>query len=139
MIVVLDSNILFSSLISRHGNPGRIYDAWIERSFDLATCIQQTEEIRAASRSAKLVRLLNRNEVGEMMNSLHRAIVIDQVPRKYSVADPTDAFLMDLAFAASAQFLVTGDKRSGLLQLGKIDGIRIVSANQFCTKVLRLK
>jgi len=35
-------------------------------------------------------------------------------------------------------YLVTGDKRSGLLQLGKIKKARIVTAAQFCHDILKL-
>ena len=38
MIVLLDSNILFSALISPIGAPRAIYDAWLRGRFRLVTC-----------------------------------------------------------------------------------------------------
>jgi predicted nucleic acid-binding protein len=74
-----------------------------------------------------------------MMNTLNRSLIVDPLARIHSADDPTDAFLLDLAVAASADYLVTGDKQAGLLQLGKIRKTRIVTAVQFCNDVLKLK
>ena len=54
MRVVLDSNVLLSALISPHGAPHRIYEAWRARRFELVTCPTQLDEIRRASRYPKL-------------------------------------------------------------------------------------
>ena len=54
MRVVLDTNILFSALISPHGAPDAIYRAWRTARFELVTSRAQLEEIRRASRYPKL-------------------------------------------------------------------------------------
>ena len=46
MRAVLDSNILFSALISPHGPPHRIYEAWRQRRFELVTTGIQLDELR---------------------------------------------------------------------------------------------
>lgn len=71
MRVVLDTNILFSALISPHGAPDTIYRVW-----------------RAAR------------------------------------------------FESDADFMVTGDRRAGLLQLRHIERTRIVTPAVFCAEVL---
>jgi len=38
MRAIIDSNILFSALISPHGLPHRIYMAWKQGAFQLVTC-----------------------------------------------------------------------------------------------------
>jgi hypothetical protein len=35
--------------------------------------------------------------------------------------NPTDSFLLDLAAVAKADYLITGDKRSGMLQRGRLE------------------
>ena len=50
MRVVLDSNILLSALISPHGPPHRIYEAWRQRRFELVTTGVQLDELRRSSR-----------------------------------------------------------------------------------------
>lgn len=49
MRVVLDSNILFSALISPHGAPDAIYRAWRSARFEVVTSQVQLDEIRRAS------------------------------------------------------------------------------------------
>lgn len=58
MRVVLDTNILFSALISPHGAPDRIYRAWRTARFEIVTSLVQLDEIRRASRYPKLQAVL---------------------------------------------------------------------------------
>jgi putative PIN family toxin of toxin-antitoxin system len=51
--VVLDTNILFSALISPHGTPDLIYRAWRSARFEIVTSQLQLDEIRRASRYPK--------------------------------------------------------------------------------------
>jgi putative PIN family toxin of toxin-antitoxin system len=137
VIVVLDSNVFLSALITPTGNSAFIYKAWLSGTFALATCREQLEEIKTASRNPKFGHILQPQEVGIMLNRLRRANVISEIPRKHDATDPTDAFLLNLAVAVSAHFLVTGDKRSGLLERNRVDGTRILSPGEFCLRVLR--
>ena len=50
-------------------------------------------------------------------------------------ADPFDAFLLAMAQAGEADYLVTGDHRAGLHQLGHFGRTRIVTPAVFCTEV----
>ncbi len=137
MRVVLDSNILFSALISPIGPPNRIYQAWRTKKFELATCSIQIEEVRRASRYRKLRDVLMPHEVGRMINGLQAAFTMDMLPRHHETTDPDDAWLLSLAEAVKADYLVTGDKRSGLLSRKKIDSARILTAAAFCREALR--
>jgi len=52
-------------------------------------------------------------------------------------ADPNDAWLLGLAEIARADYLVTGDKRAGILSRETFGVTRIVTAAAFCRDVLR--
>jgi len=78
MRVVLDTNILFSALISPHGAPDAIYRAWRSGRFELMTSQVQLEEIRRASRYPKLQAVLQPARVGVMINNLQRATVLNR-------------------------------------------------------------
>ena len=52
--------------------------------------------------------------------------------------DPNDAFLIAMAPASEADYLVTGDRRAGLLQRGSIGRTRIVTPAVFCTESLKI-
>lgn len=136
MRVVLDTNILFSALISPHGPPDVIYRAWRTARFELVTSRTQLDEIRRASRYPKLQAVLQPAKVGVMINNLQRAVVLDQLPRGFEAEDPDDAFLLAMAAAGNADYLVTGDRRAGLLQRGHVGRTRILTPSAFCAEVM---
>lgn len=136
--VVLDSNILFSALISPHGVPDAIYRAWRAARFEVVTSRAQLDEIRRASRYPKLQAVLQPAKVGVMVNNLQRAVVLDRLTIEVETDDSDDAFLlaMAMATASDADYLVTGDRRAGLLQRGHVGRTRIVTPAVFCAEVL---
>jgi predicted nucleic acid-binding protein len=68
---------------------------------------------------------------------MRRSTLLFNVPRRHTATDPTDSYLLDLAVAAKAHYLVTGDKKSGLLQLGKVGATRILTPAEFFNSVLK--
>jgi putative PIN family toxin of toxin-antitoxin system len=132
MRVVLDSNILLSALISPHGPPHRIYQAWQNRRFTLITAEVQLDEVRRASRYPKFRDVLQPHRVGRMLNNLRGAEIIDPLRGHDDLADPNDAWLLALAETGRANHLVTGDKRSGLLARGRAGTANILTAAAFC-------
>jgi putative PIN family toxin of toxin-antitoxin system len=137
MRVILDSNILFSALISPHSPPHRIYQAWQKNVFELVTCDEQLDEIRQASRYPKFKSILQPHLVGVMLNKMQRTTVVKALPSTlYEIADPNDAWLLALAEKSEAHYLVTGDKQAGILSRIHIGQTQIVTATTFCDKVL---
>ena len=57
-------------------------------------------------------------------------------PGHVEADDPDDSFLLAMALAGQADYLVTGDRRAGLLQRGHIERTRIVRPGGFCKEVL---
>lgn len=139
MVVLLDSNIYFSALISPQGLSARIIHAWRTGRFQLLTCQKQINEIRIASRHPKFRGLFHPSHIGSMLNHLYSATVWPEpILRKHHAADPTDSFLLDLIEAAQPDYAVTGDKRSGLLQLGSLGRTKTLTASSFCGEVLHV-
>lgn len=136
MRVVLDTNILFSALISPHGFPDAIYRAWRAARFEVVTSRTQLDKIRRASRYPKLQAVLQPAQVGVMVNNLQRAVILESLTIELETDDPDDAFLLAMATAGNADYLVTGDRRAGLLQRGHIERTRIVTPAVFCSEVL---
>lgn len=139
MRVVLDTNVLLSALISPHGAPDAIYNAWRAARFELVTSTVQLDELRRASRYPKLKTILPAHRVGAMVNNMQRAVVLEHLPslpEGIEVNDPNDAFLYTMALAGEADYLVTGDRRAGLLKLGSAGQARIVTPAAFCAKAL---
>ena len=139
MRVVLDTNVLLSVLISASGVPNAIYMAWRKAHFDLVTSTQQLDELRRASRYPKLKIILPAHRIGAMTNNMQRAIVLDRLfdlPKDVQLNDSNDAFLVAMALTGEADFLVTGDRRAGLLQLGSAGRAKIVTPADFCAQAL---
>ena len=136
MRVVLDTNVLFSALISPHGPPDVIYRAWRAARFEVVTSVAQLDELRRASRYPKFKAVLQPHRVGTMVNNLQRAVVLEHLPTGIEADDPNDAFLLSMALTSEAEYLVTGDHRAGLLQRGSIGRTRIVTPAAFCADAL---
>ena len=136
MRVVLDTNVLLSALISPHGAPDIIYHAWRAARFELVTSQLQLDELRRASRYPKLKAILAPHLVGTLVNNMQRAIVLERLVSTFEADDPNDAFLLSMASDGQANFLVTGDRRAGLLQRGHSGPSRIVTPAAFCAEVL---
>jgi len=136
MRVVLDTNVLLSALISPHGAPDAIYRAWRAAKFELVTSLAQLDELRRASRYPKFQAVLQPHRVGAMVNNLQRAIVLERLTTDVGADDPNDAFVLAMALAGDADYLVTGDRRAGLLQRGRFGRTRIVTPGAFWSEVL---
>ena len=133
MKIVLDTNVLLSALISPHGAPDLIYRAWRAAKFEIVTSTVQLDELRRASRYPKLQAKLR---PGTLINNLQRAIVLQRLVAKAEADGPDDAYLLAMAMDGDVDYLVTGDRRAGLLQRGRIGRTRIVSPSVFCSLVL---
>lgn len=136
MRVILDTNVLLSALISPHGPPDAIYRAWRAARFEIVTSVVQIDELRRASRYDKFKAVLQPHHVGTMVNNLQRAVVLEHLPSDIETEDPFDAFLLAMAVAGEAEYLVTGDHRAGLLQRGNFGRTRILTPASFCAEVL---
>ena len=131
MRVVLDTNILVSSLLVQLGRPAAIYRAWQEGHFTLLTCPEQLGEVKATLRKPAIASRIKPYTAGRLVNDLSElAETIGPLPHVRRSPDPTDDFLLALSQAGKADYLVTGDK-SGLLSLARHQGTRIVSASEF--------
>lgn len=68
-------------------------------------------------------------EVFEMLKTL-------PLPPAIEPGDPDDAFLVSMARAGDADYLVTGVRRAGLLQFGNVGHTRIRTPTRFCAEAL---
>lgn len=134
MKVILDTNVLIAALISPMGAPERIYRAWQDGRFEIITSIEQLNELRRVSRTPKLKKFLTAHRVGLMVNQLYRTTFVENhpaLPEKFKLHDASDEFLLAMALASGADYLVTGDKRAGLLGMGSVGRTRIVGPGEF--------
>jgi putative PIN family toxin of toxin-antitoxin system len=125
---ILDTNILVSALISEHGAPAQLLNAWTDKVFILVTSTTQIAEFTAVTRRPVVRPLLTPSTVGRFITDLHRfATVLDQLPTVGRSRDPNDNFLLAMAEAGAADYLVTGDKRD-VLALKQHGATHIITA-----------
>ncbi len=138
MRVVLDTNILVSALISRSGPTDQLYSAWKDHRFELVTSNEQLEEFRRVTRYPRVKNLLDPGAAGTMHNQLRSSeIVLGKLPAITRSQDPADNFLLAMAEAAAADYLVTGDKRH-ILSLKTHGTTHIVNATDML-RALRIE
>jgi uncharacterized protein len=130
MRIILDTNIIVSALISEHGVPAQLLNAWTDKVFVLVTSNTQIAEITAVTRRPVVRPLITPSHAGRFVNDLHRfGTVLDRLPIVERSRDPKDNFLLAMAEAGEADYLVTGDKRD-LLILKQHGSTRIVTARE---------
>jgi hypothetical protein len=136
--LVVDTNILVSALLTSVSLPGHLVALWREGRFDLLTTPEQVDELMRVSRYPKVRSRLTPALAGRLINELRDiAIVVRSLPTITICRDPYDNYLLALAEAGQADFLITGDKRD-LLGLRLHKGTRIFTARDFLTQMRRL-
>ena len=136
MLVVVDTNILLSALHSDSGPPANVLEGWHAGRFRLVTSREQIAEFKRAAQYVKLRKLLPRHAIGHVVNRLRQAeLLLSRLRRVGDSPDPGDDFLLAMAAAAGAEYLVTGDK--ALLALGRVATTRIITPRRFAAILAR--
>ena len=120
MRLILDTNILLSALLSPSGAPAKLLDAWERKAFTLVACDRLIAELRdVAGRPFFRARL--RASVAELLAAGIRdfSVFYQDLPSGPIAPDPKDSYLLALAEASQAGFLVTGDKELQSLKYHK--------------------
>lgn len=130
MRIVLDTNLLVSSLLRKTTPPYQLVEAWYHKRFDLISSEIQIEEIRDVTRRPKIRTRLVRSSAGRLINRLRTdATMVTPTPGINASPDIDDNFLLGMAQAGDAGYLVSGDKRH-VLTLENWQGIHIVTARE---------
>jgi len=138
MRVIVDTNVLLSALINPHGAPAKLIDAWRAGRFKLITSAEQLLEVGAVARRPMLREMIVPARVGAFINDLRElADVLVRLPTLDRSVDPADNFLLGMAEAGKADYLVSGDKRH-VLVLGEHRSTRIVTTRKMLA-VLKLE
>jgi putative PIN family toxin of toxin-antitoxin system len=126
MQVILDTNVLLSAILSPLGAPAKLLDAWERKKFTLVACEPLITELSdVAGRPFFRERL--RASAAELLAAGLRdfSFYCRDLPSGPIAPDPKDSYLLALAEASEAAFLVTGDKL--LLSLKKHKATRIIT------------
>lgn len=131
--VVIDTNVLVSSLVSAEGAPRQLLDGWLDNRFTLVTSLYLIEELIHVLTYPRIAQRLcvAEEELITILTALRTCAHI--VPGKLELPgvtrDPKDDWLIACAVEGEADYIVSGDE--DLLALGEYGSIRIVTPRQF--------
>ena len=112
MRVVLDANVLVSAAISAAGPPRQIVSAWVDGRFELIASPALLEELSDVLARPRFRRFISIATAGDFIDGLAEdAEILDDPPAQPGLSpDPDDDYLITLARAAKADYLVSGDR-----------------------------
>ena len=124
MRLILDTNILLSALLSPLGAPAQLLDAWERQAFTLVACDALIAELRDVA-GRPFFRAKLRASTAELLAVGLRdfSLFCRDLSSGPIAPDPQDSFLLALAEAGNAEFLVTGDKEFLSLKQHKLTRI----------------
>lgn len=112
MRVVLDANVLVSALISTAGPPREIVAAWLDERFELIASPALLDELRDVLARPRFRRWVSLNVAAEFIDGIAQdAVIVADPPAQAGLTSgPDDDYLVALARAAQADYLVSGDR-----------------------------
>lgn len=126
MRLILDTNVLLSALLSPLGAPANLLDAWERKTFTLVASDVLIEEFRDVAARPFFRSRLRASAVELLAAGLRDfSFYSHDLPSGPIAPDPKDSYLIALAEASQAEFLVTGDKQ--LVSLKHQKSTRIVT------------
>jgi len=129
--LIIDTNILVSALLAATSLPAQLVVLWRAGRFDLLTTAEQLDELMRVTRYPKIRERLAPAVAGRLVNDLRAlAVTLDKLPVVEVSTDPDDNYLLALAAACAADFLVTGDKQD-LLGIAIYEGTKIITVRDF--------
>ena len=129
MEVVLDVNILVSSLISK-GKPRELWLKAVSGEFQLVLSRRIVEEFVEVISRPKFQRYLGERDVLDFLEALStRARIVRTRSRLRIIReDPEDNNILAAAYDGRADYIVSGDRH--LLGLGEFEGIKILTVER---------
>lgn len=114
MILVLDTNVLVSTLISPTGPPAEIVRLWEQDAFAEASSPALVAELANTLAYPKIRKLLPAFEakVPHLLARLQsNSIMVEPEIELHVIEnDPADNRILECAFAAEAQYIISGDR-----------------------------
>jgi hypothetical protein len=136
--IVLDTNVLVSSVISNKGAPAQLMDIWFDHIFDIVFSEAIIREVERVLLEPHLKQVFNITEerITRLVGMLSEDGIL--VPGTADVhgsvpTDPTDEMFLAAALDGNAEVLVSGDKH--LLDLVSYGGVVIITARQLLDRL----
>ena len=136
--VVVDTNVVVSAQLSRHGAPAQVLEAWRGRAFVLVSSPAIIAEV--AETMSGFVGLqpynVSQADVDELLTLLKTESLLvsgSAAPVEAQLDDPDDLMFLACALDGEAGILVSGDRH--LRSLGQHQGIEILNPREFLDRL----
>ena len=128
--VVLDTNILISSVLIKFGNPRKIFEKFLNGEFILIESEEMLAEIRDVLFRPKF-NYISLIEKENFIKNLLSLCNIVEPKQKIDIIkdDPDDNIILECALEGNADYIISGDEH--LLGLKEFKGIKIISPKEF--------
>ena len=131
-IVVLDTNVLISSIFWDKGNSHKIVALAIQQKITNFTSAEMLDELARVLRK-KFNQPEDKIEDQLALVANYSQITGPKIKVNVVKEDPSDNKVLECALSCNAEFIVTGNNH--LLKLGEYRGIKIVKPAEFIKKV----
>jgi hypothetical protein len=135
MLVVLDTNVIISALLSPGGPPAEIVRRWEGDEFEVVTSLPLIAELERVLAYPQVRRYLkvSEDEIAAFVRRMRTVAtaVEPQMTLDVIEADPDDNRVLECAATGGAAYIVSGDEH--LLGLGEYEQIIILNPVSFLT------
>ena len=135
MIVVLDTNVIISALLSPKGTPAEIIRRWEADEFEVVTAPPLLAELNRALEYQRVKKHLKqpRKTIDSVIKRMETVATVVAPPPSLEIVadDPADNRVLACAIAGKAAYIVTGDAH--LLRLKDYQGVIILRPAGFLT------
>jgi uncharacterized protein len=136
-VVVLDTNVFVSGLLTPNGVPGAILRRFRQGDFEVVMCQEQISEIQDVLKRTHIQKLLSkdvRKTLQQFIRHLKKAVtLVRPAQQSWDFSDEGDHFLLDLVATAKPDFLVTGDKK--LRSVVLVGDTSVVTPTEFLARL----
>ncbi len=128
MIVVLDTNVLVSGILKPHSKAAMVVRLAAEGVIQLAYDVRLISEYREVLRRPKFS--FPADAVDSLLAEMvEQGVSVTAAPLKFRLPDPYDEPFLEVALAAKAKVLITGNKRHFPKKVS--GGVRILAPAEF--------
>ena len=131
MQVVIDTNVLISSLLKANSLPAQVVALWRSGEIELLISPDILSEISRVLKYGRISKRVSQEEAERFINLLETLATVVAPKEEVVVVtdDPDDDKFLSLALESGAKYIISGD--SHLLRIQSYQDVHIISAAEF--------